>query len=51
MQDCAPGMGACSRCIKAGLWILDWTHGLDYGLSFGLRHLMLPDVSLKLLFK
>ena len=25
------GVGA-----KAGLWTLDWTHGLDYGLKFGL---------------
>ena len=45
--------------VKAGLWTLDWTHGLDYGLdygpSFGLSRLMLPDVTvckwLKLLFK
>ena len=21
---------------KAGLWTLEWTHGLDYGLIFGL---------------
>ena len=22
-------------CVKAGLWTLDWTHGLDYGPIFG----------------
>ena len=21
--------------VKPGLWTLDWTHGLDYGLRFG----------------
>ena len=54
-------VGVMSRCESNGSlglcksWTLDWTRGLDYGLSFGLNRLMLPDVTvckwLKLLFK